>query len=80
MNKLFKFWRWRLQVKLNKLPNKKRVEVLANKLIKELNIKIDSECHGINLWIFNKERMGIDANSTSTGFSKDIFVGKYTGN
>ena len=60
-NKLFKFWRYSLEVKLNKLPDKDRIELLANALVKELNINIDPTCQGIYVWIHGKETLEINA-------------------
>ncbi|ABQ23618.1 hypothetical protein [Clostridium kluyveri] len=77
MSKLFKFWRWRLEIKLSKLPDQKRVEILANKLIEELNIQVDNECHNVNLWVHDKEQLTIDSSSNKE--LNYIFKGKYTG-
>jgi hypothetical protein len=47
--KLFKFWKYRFEIKLNKIPEQKKVEFLANKLVKELNLKIDPNCECISI-------------------------------
>ena len=75
MSKLFKFWRYRLEIKLRKLPDDKKVEFLANKLIKELNVKVRPDCECFTLWVHNKELLRID--SLNEGFNE--INCKYTG-
>ncbi|QXE19985.1 hypothetical protein [Clostridium sp. 001] len=70
--KLFKFWKYRLEIKLNKIPEQKKVEFLANKLVKELNFKIDPSCQMICVWIHDKNRLDIETDSQTINC-------KYTG-
>lgn len=62
MEKLFKFWKYRLEIKLKRLSEKKKVEFLTNKLLKELNLKIDPDCDCVYIWIHNKKTINIEAN------------------
>lgn len=61
MSKLFKFWRYRLELKLKKIPDEKKIELLANKLVKELNLNIDDICHSVTLWIHKKEDLEVES-------------------
>ncbi len=62
MEKLFKFWKYRLEIKLKRLSEKKKVEFLTNKLLKELNLKIDPDCDCVYIWIHNKKTINIEVN------------------
>lgn len=61
LSKLFKFWKYRFEVKLNKLPNEDKIELLANALVKELNVKLRPECECFDIWIHNKKKLEIDS-------------------
>jgi len=71
-SKLFKFWKYRLEVKLNKLSDKDKVELLANALVKELNLVVDPTCQGIFIWIHGKKTLEIN------GQGDKSIVYKYT--
>lgn len=73
---LLKFWRYRLELKLSKIIDKDKVELLSNKLIKELNINIDPECELITIAVFNKKELTIDSSKDKELY---MFKGKYTG-
>jgi hypothetical protein len=74
--KIFKFWKWRIELKLNRIANKDKVEFLANQLIKELGIKCDPECECIRVWIHRKKDMCVE--NTTDGI-EDRIECKYTG-
>lgn len=76
MSKLLKFWRYRLEVKLNKMSNEKKIEFLSNQLIKELNPNVDPSCEHISLWIYNKEKLEIE---TRIGDNFSRIICKYIG-
>ncbi|AZV58852.1 hypothetical protein [Clostridium sp. AWRP] len=61
--KLFKFWKYRLEIKFNKIPEQNKIEFLANKLVKELNFKIDPSCQLISVWIHGKNDLDVEIGS-----------------
>jgi hypothetical protein len=73
MKKLFKFWKYRLEIKLSKMANEQKVEFLANALVKELNYKVESDCTLVSIWIHRKEKLEVE----SLGYEK--ISCKYTG-
>lgn len=70
--KLFKFWKYRLEIKLDKIVDTQRVEYLANKLVEELNIKVDPSCQSMYIFIHDKNDLNIDINNKTINC-------KYTG-
>lgn len=73
---LLKFWGYRLEVKLNKISDKEKVELLSNKLIEELNMNVDPQCELIQLWVHDKKIIEIESSRDERPY---MFKGKYTG-
>ncbi|MBV4445334.1 hypothetical protein KM799_02425 [Clostridium tyrobutyricum] len=76
MSKMFKLWKFVLEVKLRKLPDKKRIEFLSNKLIKELNLNVDPSCECISIWIHGKKSVEVEASSDYKGRINCNYTGK----
>lgn len=65
---------------MNKLPDAKKVESLVSELIRELDIEINDVCHGICLWIHDKEKLIIESSCKESTSIENNFIGKYIGN
>lgn len=64
---------------MNKLPDAKKVESLVSELIRELDIEINDVCHGICLWIHDKEKLIIESSCKESTSIENNFKGKYIG-
>lgn len=53
MNKIFKLWRRRVEIKISKLVDDKRVEFLSKELIKAMNVNLNEPCNCIRIWTHN---------------------------
>jgi len=73
---LLKFWRYRLELKLSKISDKEKIELLSNKLIKELNMNVDPKCELVQLWVHDKKKIEIESSHDERPY---MFKGKYTG-
>lgn len=65
---------------MNKLPDAKKVESLVSELIRELDIEINDVCHGICLWIHDKEKLIIESSCKESTSIENNFTGKYIEN
>lgn len=53
MNKIFKFWKWRFEIKLSKVKDSKKAEFLAKELIKTMNVDLQENCNCVRIWTHN---------------------------
>lgn len=70
MNKIFKFWKWRIEVKFSKVADKDKVEFLTKALVKELNIDLKKDCDYISIFTHSLDKsIVVRANDKNTEFN-----------
>jgi hypothetical protein len=70
MNKIFKFWKWKFEMKLSKVKDSEKVEFLTKELLKELNVEFQNDCNYISIFTHSSDKsIVVRANDKNTEFN-----------